>query len=127
MINKKYLLLSLYSFVIILLTGCTEPDTDVSYGFDIQPIFNSRCIHCHGNRNPAANLTLTNYDSLMVGDSYSGPVVNPNVNPDYNILIKRITGETSLGPRMPYDGPPYLDDHQIDLIWRWIYQGAKDN
>jgi hypothetical protein len=32
-----------------------------------------------------------------------------------------------VGLRMPRTGPPYLTDGQIEVIERWIEQGAKNN
>jgi hypothetical protein len=45
-------------------------------------------------------------------------------NPSASELLRRIRGESR--PRMPFDGPPYLDDAQIRLVEQWIAQGARD-
>ena len=31
------------------------------------------------------------------------------------------------GSRMPLDGPPYLEDVDLELIGDWIVEGAHDN
>ncbi|MCF7884968.1 MAG: cytochrome c [Candidatus Marinimicrobia bacterium] len=113
----------------IFLFSCNKnSNNEISYAFDIQPIFNSNCIHCHGNFEPSADLCLTNYDSLMTGDSYNGPVINPEVKPKYNILFQKVNlPQPPFGARMPLDGPPYLNNQEINYIWLWIKNGAKDN
>ncbi|MBS7724183.1 hypothetical protein I0D68_01860 [Pseudomonas lalucatii] len=39
-------------------------------------------------------------------------------------LVRRIRGQAR--PRMPFDGPPFLDETEIALIVAWIDQGARD-
>ena len=39
-------------------------------------------------------------------------------------LFRRILGQAR--PRMPFDGPPYLGDEEIELIRSWIAQGAAN-
>ncbi len=45
-------------------------------------------------------------------------------NPGASLLLRHVQGVES--PRMPFDGPPYLDADQIDLLTRWIAEGARD-
>ena len=126
--EHKNLISSLILLTSLLLISCNQSNNEVSYTFDVQPTFNSRCIGCHGNLEPAADLCLTNYDSLMTGDSNNGPVVNPESKPKYSILYQKVAlSPPPFGLRMPMDGPPFLTNQQIDYIWRWIYNGAKDN
>lgn len=44
-------------------------------------------------------------------------------NPAASELVRRIRGQAR--PHMPYDGPPYITDAEIDLIVAWIEQGAR--
>ena len=115
--------------IAFLSNGCSkDSNIEVSYTFDIQPIFNERCIVCHGNNAPSSNLNLTNYDSLMKGNSNRGPVVKPGQKPENSILYQKVANPNPpYGSRMPADGPPYLSDREIQLIWLWINNGAKDN
>lgn len=39
-------------------------------------------------------------------------------------LVRRVRGQAR--PRMPLDGPPFLDQDEIQLIEDWIAQGARD-
>ncbi len=94
-----------------------------SFAADVQPIFTERCIKCHIGDNAPRGLRLDSYDSVIAGGTYR-PVIEAG-SPADSQLFKRITGETA--PRMPFDGPPFLDDDQIALIMAWIEAGAPDN
>jgi len=39
-------------------------------------------------------------------------------------LVRRIRGQSL--PRMPFDGPPYLNEEETQLIEKWINQGGRD-
>jgi hypothetical protein len=45
-------------------------------------------------------------------------------NPDRSFLIQKLEGTQTLGDRMPQFGP-YLPQASIDVIRRWISDGAK--
>ena len=86
---------------------------------DIQPIFNSYCISCHGPDMQQKGLRLDSADAVLKG-SNSGKVVVPgdsNASP----LIRRLLGEDK--PPMPFGGQP-LDAEQIARIRAWIDEGA---
>lgn len=102
--------------------GAGEP---VTYS-DIQPIIQQRCVKCHtadGLRGPPPEgLQLKTRDLLLAGGDRM--VVVPG-NPGASDLVRRIRGQSL--PRMPLDGPPFLDDDEIRLITDWIAQGAPDD
>ena len=86
---------------------------------DIQPIFNSYCISCHGPDMQQKGLRLDSAEAVLKG-SNSGKVVVPgdsNASP----LIRRLLGEDK--PPMPFGGQP-LDAEQIARIRAWIDEGA---
>ncbi len=94
----------------------------VSFKDDVQPIFNARCVTCHGDVGPEDGLSLTSYENVMAG-SNTGPVVIPG-QPENSELVKRIKGISQ--PRMPFGQTP-LTDQQIQLIESWVAQGAQNN
>ncbi len=105
-------------------TATAETASDVpSFAADIQPILNQRCVKCHFGDNPPRGLNLESYDGFIAGSTYR-PVIEPG-NPAESQVIKRITGEST--PRMPFGGPPFLDDDQIALFIAWIEAGAPNN
>lgn len=91
----------------------------VSYAKDVQPIFNENCTGCHGK---SGGLTVTSYTNLMAGGG-KGPVIVAG-NPDASELYKRITGQSQ--PSMPRGGTPLSQD-KIDLIAKWVKEGAANN
>jgi len=94
-----------------------------SFSADILPIFTARCIRCHRGETPPRGLRLDSYAGILAGGTYRA-VVLPG-NPQESELLRRIKGETL--PRMPFDGPPFLDAAQIRQIEAWIAAGAPDN
>jgi mono/diheme cytochrome c family protein len=91
-------------------------DTTVSFTSDIQPILNRNCISCHGG---IAGMWLTDYEHVMAG-SINGDQVVPG-NPDESAFYHYL--ETGL---MPPNADP-LTPEQLDLIRRWIAEGAVKN
>ena len=101
-----------------------RPGDPVTYA-DVAPILVGRCVKCHGansimGRPPEGYRLDTLQQTLDASDRVR---VVPG-NPSASELLRRIRGESR--PRMPFDGPPYLDDAQIRLVEQWIAQGARD-
>jgi len=92
----------------------------VDYDSQIQPIFDDRCITCHGN---AAGLNLASYNNVMDGGN-SGDVVVPGDHSSSALFI-RITLPSSSDEDMPPQGS--LSQFEIDLIAQWIDEGALPN
>ena len=94
----------------------------VEFNRDIRPIFNEKCIGCHGGVKKAGGLSLQfEADIRVAGKSSSIPVVPGDVT--QSELIRRLTC-TDLDERMPKEKPA-LNAQQIELITRWVKEGAK--
>lgn len=91
----------------------------VSFASDILPIFESRCIGCHGGERTQEGLDLKTHASLIAG-SDNGPVVVPG-DAANSLLVEMVATQ-----KMPKRGPK-LTPPQIQLITDWINQGALDN
>jgi len=89
---------------------------------DLAPVFAEQCAGCHAGKSAPFRLHLTSYISLMKGSS-NGPVVVPG-QPEASELLRRVRGDST--PRMPYNGPPFLDDGTIAQIEAWIAAGAPE-
>lgn len=125
--------------------GCpgTAPNTSppdltgqVRYGFDIQPIFDKHCNSCHRDGGAAERLGiplhLTSgqaYDYLREGRSTKNadwPFVVPG-DPGASLLYRKVADAfPPVGTRMPFMRPP-LSSEEIELIRRWIADGAPAN
>ncbi len=98
------------------------PPNNVSYQYQVQPLFNQACnlSACHGDGAHESALVLTSYSSLM----FQLPGIVIPGKPDQSTLVLRIQG--SAGQRMPPNTNP-LNDNQIAGIRTWIAEGAKNN
>jgi mono/diheme cytochrome c family protein len=92
---------------------------DVSFSKDIMPIFESRCISCHGGQRTSQGLSMKTYDSLLAG-SDNGPVLTPGNADNSNLIQLVVKG------KMPKRGPKLTPD-QIELLKAWINAGAPNN
>lgn len=90
----------------------SQMEDEVSFSRDIYPIFQQVAASCHGT---SGGLSLETYEGTM-------KVVVPG-DPEGSLLYQRLKGQG--GPVMPPNGP--LPDAQIQLIYQWIKQGAKNN
>jgi mono/diheme cytochrome c family protein len=87
----------------------------------VDTVLQERCIMCHSGDGAPLGLHLDSHAALIKG-SENGPVVLPG-NPDGSPLMHRILGKAE--PRMPLDGPPFLDDATIAMFGAWIKAGAQ--
>jgi hypothetical protein len=105
----------------------TPPEAPVSFDRDIRPILSNACFRCHGpdDKERKADLRLDTKDGLF-GDLGGHAAVVPG-NPAESELLRRISA-TEAGEKMP---PPKsgkkLTAGEIDLLTRWIKQGAVYN
>lgn len=128
MTNKSLIIVALSG--LLLLASCDGTENEpVSFSEQILPIFMTRCINCHSSEASFNNnLNLSSYESLMSGNNYHPEHLVVAGYPDQSLLYEAVANDeqTVLDYRMPKDGP-YLSEFNIQLIYDWIYQGAKDN
>ena len=94
----------------------------ISFMADIMPLFEYRCIDCHGTE---GGWDASTYDLVMEsGDN--APVIIPG-DPENSLLYMKLTGTHEEGDSMPPPPLRALKDEQIELIFEWIAAGAMDN
>lgn len=94
-------------------------NTNISFKNDIQPIFERRCIKCHGGEFPSEGLNMESYESLIAGSQSGQVIVVGDAN--NSLIIEMLeNGE------MPKRGQD-LTSEQIELIRQWINEGALNN
>src|SRR5262245_46514363 len=94
----------------------------VSFINDIAPILKESCFGCHGAKNPKGKLDMTHYESLRRGGTKDDPIVPGK--PEDSYLINVLTAMDK--KRMPpADSGDPLSRNKIDLVSRWIKEGAK--
>jgi mono/diheme cytochrome c family protein len=92
----------------------------IDYQQQIAPILATHCLACHGREKQESGLRLDRRDRALAGGD-NGRAILPGqaANSEF---IQRITA-TDNAERMPPAGPP-LTSSQIELLTRWIDQGA---
>ena len=95
---------------------------EVHFSRDVRPILNQNCMQCHGGVRQKNGVSfLFREEALGIGKSGKRTIVPGK--PDESELMARITSSDP-DSRMPYHAPA-LSSQQIDVLRRWIKQGAK--
>ncbi|QDV92391.1 hypothetical protein RAS2_35100 [Phycisphaerae bacterium RAS2] len=114
-----------------------EEPKSVSFGKDIQPIFDTHCIRCHVNGGFANNsgipLRLVEGVSheLLVGkfsvQNTDLFLVKPGDHLNSLLYLKISQDTPPVGRRMPWDAATVVTEEEIALIVTWINEGAVNN
>lgn len=107
--------------VVGILHSCGESD-HVDFSTQIKPILNNKCITCHGGVKKSAGFSLLFEKEAFAVNESGKPAIIPG-DASGSELIRRLH-ETDPEQRMPYEKPP-LSEEEIDLLTRWIDQGAQ--
>lgn len=110
--------------------GCGKKDQQpVSFREQIQPILQTRCVRCHGEENAAGKIMLTSYEAVMNSRTVKGKkplVVSENLSESWLYVL---SGTEQPHFRMPPDTSHItpLPKDEVQVLGRWIMQGAKNN
>ncbi|MEL7500502.1 MAG: PSD1 and planctomycete cytochrome C domain-containing protein [Planctomycetota bacterium] len=91
---------------------------DIDFGRQIQPILSENCYFCHGQDEAQrqADLRLDDRESTLA-------LIEPG-KPDDSELIRRLLSDDVDEQMPPPDSHRKLTSNQIDLLRRWVEQGA---
>ena len=95
----------------------------VDFEKDIKPIFDDRCAKCHGEDKQKSDFRLDLRSSILKGGDLGEPGATPG-NPEKSTIYKLINLDEDHDDIMPPKGDP-LSKAQVELIKRWIAEGAK--
>src|SRR5262245_47881651 len=90
---------------------------------DVLPIFQMRCVGCHGKRKQEGGLDLRSLAAGLRGGK-SGPALVPG-NPAESLLLQKITSGQMPPPKMLFEAfvrPP--SSEEVETIRKWIAGGA---
>ena len=123
MIRKHAALTALVTLVVFG-AGCSR---DISFKQDVYPILSENCLSCHkagAEGYLKSGLNMESYDALMKGTKF-GPIIvaGSHISSTLVLLLER---KAHPSINMPKDHPP-LADNQVEVIRKWIDQGAKNN
>ena len=112
----------------MVIAGCATQST-VSFQDDIAPILDSKCLRCHtepdGMGYVRSGLNVESYDSLMQGTMF-GAVIIPG-DSKRSVINKLIEGRAGEVMRMPHGDAKKLTAVEVELMKRWVDQGALNN
>jgi hypothetical protein len=90
---------------------------------DVLPIFQMRCVVCHGKRKQEAGLDLRSQASRLRGGK-SGPALIPG-KPDQSLLMQKISSGQMPPPKLLFEyfvRPP--TNTEVETLRKWIAAGA---
>lgn len=101
---------------------------EVSYKTDIRPIIHDYCLNCHrpgGKGYEKSGFDMRSYRSLMKGTRF-GAVIKPG-DSFTSVMIQVVEGRVHSSIKMPFGMNGSLSKDNIELLKKWVNQGAKDN
>ena len=133
-IMHNYLKKLFISGLIISFLGCDDtitvqdidnreiPDSNVSYSKDIAPIFELKCVSCHGSGTLEGGIDLSTWSGIV-----DPRIVIPG-EADTSPLVWSIEWRPG-SLRMPPEDSPFLPltTKQIQGVKTWIDEGAENN
>lgn len=99
-------------------------DAPVSYFRDIRPVFEAHCHGCHQPAKAKGDYVMTDFAKLLAGVEGEPAVIAGQ--PDQSHLLSLIIPGPNGEAEMPQKRPA-LHPIQIDLVRRWIAEGAVDD
>lgn len=100
----------------------SRAETPVDFNSQIRPLFIRHCTSCHGGVKAAGDVSLIYADRVLPPDGW---IIEPG-DPEASVLIERITSDDP-DVRMPppEEHPDPVPAEDVELIRRWIEEGAR--
>ncbi len=105
--------------------GAAETPQSLSFNRDIRPILSAKCFACHGpdSQNRDADYRLDTSEGAFADlGGYAGIVPG---DPDESELVLRITNDDVDMRMPPQEQKNPLTEDEIELLTRWIAEGAE--
>jgi WD40 repeat protein len=99
------------------------PRSPVSFINDVAPILKENCFACHDAKKRKGKFDMSSYESFRKGGDKEDPVVPGK--PDESLIIDLLTAKDKSRMPPPKDIPDPLPKEKIDVIAKWIAEGAK--
>src|SRR5262249_4620819 len=99
-----------------------EPKGSVSFINQVAPILMESCFACHDAKKRKGKLDMTTFETLQTGGT-KGDLWTAGA-PEQSVLIDMLTAKGTTG-MPPKDAGGPLPKEKIDIISRWIKEGAK--
>jgi hypothetical protein len=102
----------------------SDPSVNVSFSANVRPLL-SVC-SCHQGR-PTSGFDLSSFESLFRGGLNSGARTVVAGDPCKSIVVQKLSIAPPFGSRMPFNGPPYFTELDLQVVRDWIVEGAHNN
>lgn len=119
---RKTLLIPVCLVLLSLMFLFSTRNPTVDFSTDVKPILNKKCISCHGGVKKQGGFSLLFRSEALAKTESGKPAIIPG-DPDASEMIRRLHLQDP-EERMPYQHDP-LTEEEIDILTRWIKQGAK--
>ena len=98
-------------------------EQQIEFHRDIQPIFESSCLRCHGPERPKSRFRLDNRGRALKGGDYGVDIIpGDSTNSPLIHYVAHLVEEMEMPPSGKSDP---LSTEQISLLRAWIDQGAQ--
>ena len=98
------------------------PQEQIDFSTQVKPLLNDNCISCHGGVKKNAGFSLLFEEDALSNTKSGKPAIIPG-DASGSEFIRRIK-ENDPEFRMPFEKPK-LSKEKINLLTRWVEQGAK--
>jgi len=120
-LNKKWWLIAFFLFAIIVFLTFSMRRQTVDFNAQVKPIFNKKCITCHGGVRRKAGFSLLFRSEALAKNESGKPAIIPG-DPEHSEMIRRLTLKDP-EERMPYKHEALSKD-EIEILKKWIKEGA---
>lgn len=112
------------SAIVVLVALYTQfySHTAVDFSTDVKPILNKHCISCHGGVKKNAEFSLLFEEEAFASTESGLPAILPGDVKSSSFIQRLHEKDPEL--RMPYNKPA-LSKEEIDILTRWVKQGAQ--
>ncbi len=105
--------------------GPLDPEKTVYAGL-IQPIFDAKCVSCHGEKKTKGKLQMHNFEVLLKGGDSREKTVIAGKSAE-SLIIKRIALPAAEDEHMPPKDKEQLSDKELKIVKWWIDGGLKND
>lgn len=96
---------------------------EVDYQTEVAPLLRDYCAGCHNEADYEAAFSVETFASLMEGGESDDKTIVVPGKPDQSYLLQTILKTAK--PVMPPKKEPQMSDEEIDVLVRWVSEGAK--
>lgn len=109
---------------LMLAVGHSLSADEIDFNRDIRPLLSENCFHCHGpdSGTREAEFRLDQFEDVTADRGGYAALVPGDIGASE--LIRRITSDDEFERMPPVDSGKELTPYEIDLLKRWVKEGA---